>query len=78
MSQTPRGPHYAAAIFESDTLEIELAPIPISDAQTDEDALEFAMDRAGEWLVENGVDHAWIKVVRDGVGFAPVLVEGQK
>jgi hypothetical protein len=72
MAQTSSRPHYAAAIFESETLRVELAPIAISDARNDEEALEFAIDRAGKWAVENGVNYAWIKVVRDGVGFSPI------
>jgi hypothetical protein len=78
MSHAPPRPHYAAALFESDNLEVELAPILISDAQNDKDAVEFAMDRAGEWLVANSVDRAWVKVVRDGFGFAPLLATVRK
>jgi hypothetical protein len=74
MSQIPPRPQYAAALFEDDALEIELAPISISDALNDHDAIEFAMDRAGEWAVSNGVDRAWVKVVRDGVGLSPLLM----
>ncbi len=78
MSKASVRPQYAAALFQSDELKVELTPISLADASNDDDAHEFAMDRAGKWMIANGVYRATLKIVRDGVGFPSKHIEGYK
>lgn len=68
MSAIPTRSQYAVALFEDDDLKVELTPISIANAANDGDAHDFAMTRAGQWMVANGVKVATLKISKDGFG----------
>ena len=72
MTETPRKPHYAAAIL-SPSRE-DLGPIHIADASDDIDAGNLAMDRGAQWMVANGMERARLQIVKDGKGIRSIPV----
>jgi hypothetical protein len=68
-------PHYAASLFRNANLTDELTPVGIGDATNDTDAVEFAEQRAGRWLTDNGIDRATLQVVKDGFGMRTIPLE---
>jgi hypothetical protein len=66
MPLTERGSHYTAALFEDEALTTDLGPVDISDARTDEEAIQFGGERAAYWLADKHLSRATVKVLKDG------------
>lgn len=73
VSEKPKKPHYAAALYSADR-KIELTPIDVADARYEDEACALGTKRAREWLTENGIDRAFLQLVKDGRGIGTLEV----
>ena len=61
-------PHYVAFLLDPSDLNLEFAALPIADASSDMEAVQFGTGRGTERLIAQNIDRAILHIARGGHG----------